>query len=147
MTTELKKEYDFYIAAPFFNENQITRVELIETLLEKHGFTYFSPRKDSACANIHDEEERKRVFKSNHQGILKSRGMIAITDDKDMGTVWEAGFAFEKIPVIYCAFTLKKDQLFNLMLAESGISVARNKEQLEETLINGKTIKYVGLIE
>ena len=143
-----KKKYNCYIASPFFNENQVTRVALVEAILEKLGLTYFSPRKDSACENIHDSENRKKVFKLNHESIKNSDFVIAITDDKDTGTIWEAGCAFsENIPVIYVAFTLKEDQLFNLMLAESGYAVARNKEQLEHILLTGEKIKYCGLIE
>lgn len=142
------KKQHVYIASPFFNQDQVTRVALVETLLEKLGLSYFSPRKDSACENIHDPEARKRVFKLNEENISNSEFVIAITDDKDTGTIWEAGCAFSRdIPVIYVAFTLKDNQLFNLMLAESGYAVCRNKEQLEEVLTTGKSLMYTGLIE
>ena len=142
------KKYDFYIAAPFFNEDQITRVSLVEAILEKNNLTYFSPRKDSACENIHDEEVRKRVFELNCNSIKDSRKVIAITDGKDVGTMIEVGMAYaDGIDVIGVAFTLKQDQLFNLMIAEACESVARNKEQLEDIIRNNAKIKYEGLIE
>lgn len=143
----INKKYDFYIAAPFFNPDQITRVALVETMLEKYGLTYFSPRKDSACENIHDPEVRKRVFELNHNSILASKGVIAITDGKDPGTIWEAGFAYaNNIPVIYIAFTLGKDGQFNLMLAESGVAACRTVEELKAA-IDGKAIYFKGEIE
>ena len=141
-----KKKYDYYIAAPFFNPDQITRVELVKSILDSKGLTYFSPKDDSAVSNINDPEQRKRVFALNHESISASRSVIAITDGKDTGTVWEAGFAFAKdIPVIYVAFTLGNAP-FNLMLAESGIAACRTVEELKAA-IDGNKIYYKGDIE
>ena len=143
----INKKYDFYIAAPFFNPDQITRVELVKSLLENRGWTYFSPKDDSAVENINDPENRKRVFTLNHESISASKGVIAITDGKDPGTIWEAGFAYaNNIPVIYIAFTLGKDGQFNLMLAESGVAACRTVEELKAA-IDGKTIYFKGEIE
>lgn len=146
---ELKpgKKHHVYIAAPFFNPDQITRVALVETLLEKHGFTYFSPRKQSAIGPISSPDVRKKAFEMNVQGIEEAEFLIAITDGKDMGTIFEAGHAFaSNIPVIYVAFTLGKDGMFNLMLAESGIAACRTVEELEAAIL-GQEIYYEGLIE
>jgi nucleoside 2-deoxyribosyltransferase len=141
------KKHHVYIAAPFFNPDQITRVALVETLLEKHGFTYFSPRKQSAIGPISSPEVRKKSFEMNVKGIEGAEFLIAITDGKDMGTIFEAGHAFaSKIPVIYVAFTLGKDGMFNLMLAESGVAACRTVEELEAAIL-GEEIYYEGLIE
>ena len=116
MTNNLKegKKHHVYIAAPFFNPDQITRVALVETLLEKHGLSYFSPRKQSAIGPISSPEVRKKSFQMNLDGIEESEMVIAITDGKDMGTVFEAGHAFaSNIPVIYVAFTIGKEGMFN----------------------------------
>lgn len=141
-----KKKYDYYIAAPFFNPDQITRVELVKSILDSKGLTYFSPKDDSAVSNINNPEQRKRVFALNHESISASRSVIAITDGKDTGTIWEAGFAFAKdIPVIYIAFTLGNAP-FNLMLAESGVAACRTVEELKAA-IDGNKIYYKGDIE
>ena len=143
----INKKYDFYIAAPFFNPDQITRVELVKSLLENKGLTYFSPKDDSAVENINDPENRKRVFALNHESISASKGVIAITDGKDPGTIWEAGYAYAKnIPVIYVAFTLGKEGQFNLMLAESGKAACRTVDELKAA-IDGKEIYFEGNIE
>lgn len=139
--------HNVYIAAPFFNPEQITRVALVETLLEKHGMTYFSPRKQSAIGSIADPEVRKKAFDMNVKGIEEADFLVAITDGKDMGTIFEAGHAYaQNIPVIYVAFTLGKDGQFNLMLAESAIATAKTVEELEQAIL-GKEIYYEGLIE
>jgi nucleoside 2-deoxyribosyltransferase len=146
-STKPGKKHNCYIAAPFFNPDQITRVALVETLLEKHGLTYFSPRKQSAIGPIALESVRKAAFKMNIDGIEEAEFLIAITDGKDMGTIFEAGHAFASdIPIIYVAFTLGKDGMFNLMLSESGKAACRTVEELEAAIL-GKEIYYEGLIE
>ncbi|AJO60854.1 hypothetical protein NRS6186_22435 (plasmid) [Bacillus subtilis] len=141
------KKQHVYIAAPFFKPDQITRVALVETLLEKHGLTYFSPRKQSAIGPISSPEVRKKSFDMNVRGIEESELVIAITDDKDMGTIFEAGHAYASgVPVIYVAFTLGKDGMFNLMLAESGKAACKTVEELEAAIL-GQEIYYEGLIE
>lgn len=141
------KNHHAYIAAPFFNPDQVTRVALVETLLEKHGLTYFSPRKQSAIGPISSPEVRKQSFEMNIDGIEDSEFVIAITDGKDMGTIFEAGHAYASdIPVIYVAFTLGKDGMFNLMLAESGKAACKTVEELEAAIL-GDEIYYEGLIE
>ena len=127
----INKKYDFYIAAPFFNPDQITRVELVKSLLENKGLTYFSPKDDSAVENINDPENRKKVFALNHESISASRGVIAITDGKDPGTIWEAGFSYSsKKPIIYFAEHLN-GKPFNLMLAKTGRFASNEKELIE----------------
>lgn len=141
------KKHHVYIASPFFNPDQVTRVALVETLLEKHGLTYFSPRKQSAIGPISSPEVRKKSFEMNVKGIEDAEFLIAITDGKDMGTIFEAGHAFaSNIPIIYVAFTLGKDGMFNLMLSESGVAACRTVEELESA-IQGEEIYYEGLIE
>ena len=142
------KKHSCYVAAPFFDPDQVTRVALVETMLEKYGLTYFSPRKDSACEDIHNPEVRKRVFDLNCQSIKNAEFVIAITDGKDVGTMIEVGMAKEAgIPVIGVAFTLGENQLFNLMIAEACYAVSRTKEELEKILTTGEKIEYKGLIE
>ena len=61
--------------------------------------------------------------------------MLVNTRDKDIGTIWEAGYAFAfKKPIIYFCAGLPEGAKFNLMLARSGIKVCTSFEQLEEYL-------------
>ena len=141
------KKHHCYIAAPFFQPDQITRVALVETLLEKHGFTYFSPRKQAAIGPISSPEVREKAFQMNLDGINEAEFIIAITDGKDVGTIFEAGYANAAgIPIIYVAFTLGKDGMFNLMLAESSVATTTTVEDLEAAIL-GQEIYYEGLIE
>ena len=143
----LGKKHSVYLASPFFRPDQIERVELVEKLLEKYGYSYFSPRKELVCPPNATEEVRKKTFEGNHNGILNAEMVIAITDGKDVGTIWEMGVAYQaNIPVIGVAFTLG-DNPFNLMLSESCFTTVKTPEELEDFLINNTRIYYQGEIE
>ena len=63
--------------------------------------------------------------------------IFAITDGKDMGTIWEAGFSYaSKKPIIYFAEHLN-GRPFNLMLAKTGRFAANEQDLLK--LLNDKS--------
>ena len=118
------KRYDFYLASPFFNERQVERMETVLSLLRINGYSVFAPYENSVVENqnLQNPEYRKRIFTKNIEAIKASRMVLAITNDKDMGTLFEAGYAYGLgIPVVYFAEDLNGP--FNLMLSESGIGV------------------------
>ena len=75
-----------------------------------------------------------------------------MTDGKDMGTIWEAGYAFGiNKPIIYFAETLGNGQ-FNLMLARSGNVVYQDMadisaDEIISAIENAATVEYTGEIE
>jgi len=121
-----------YIAAPFFNDAQLRRVEHTKELLEKLGINYFSPKDASMfMPGITTPEE---VFNTNVKALKTTNLLVCITDDKDTGTIFEAGYCSAlNIPIIYLWTTAKGGQKFNIMLAASG-SVCKTFNQLEMAL-------------
>lgn len=147
MKSTTTKKHNVYLASPFFNPAQLERVIDVETLLEKYNMTYFSPRKELVCPPNASAEVRKNTFENNVKGILEADMVIAITDDKDPGTLFEMGMAYAfGVPVIGVALTLG-DRPFNLMLAESCKSTCRTMEELNQTLKDGQEFYYQGEIE
>lgn len=155
------KYYTVYLASPFFRPEQIERVEFIENILEDCGYTVFSPRKEFVVKPNASSEDRKKGFAGNCEAIDKADFILAVTDGKDMGTIWEAGYAFAKHkPILYFAETLGNND-FNLMLAESGLlGVCKSRKDLERVIIDiqtyssldryishGDKINYEGSIE
>ena len=70
------------------------------------------------------------MFNDNCNAIKSSRAVFAVTDGKDVGTIWEAGYAHGiGKPVVYYAETLG-DNLFNLMLAQSGNEVFTSQNEV-----------------
>ena len=128
-----------YIAAPFFNEEQIASVEKVKACLNKHSYVYFSPKDDNSINPTASYSKQKEGFNINIEAISDSDVVVAITDGKDMGTLFECGYAFAKeIPIIYIAFSLGENP-FNLMLAHSSYAVCKDIDDLSLAL--GK-IKY-----
>lgn len=145
-------KYDFYFASPFFRPDQIEREERLKEKLRELGYKVFSPKENCNLSPISDPVIQDRVFKANCDSIRDSAAVFAITDTKDMGTIWEAGYAFGiGKPVLYYAETLGDGQ-FNLMLAKSGQGVFLNfdevtREAIDEILYDGKIKEYGGIIE
>lgn len=145
--------YDFYLASPFFRPDQVEREERIKEKLRSLGYKVFSPKE--ACFLQSDAEisSQEAVFKANCDAIKDATAVFAITDTKDMGTIWEAGYAYGiKKPVIYFAETLGDNQ-FNLMLAQSGNMVLLSGDEVSrdniDSILNNphKRIPYGGAIE
>ncbi len=126
------KKYDFYLASPFFNEDQIEREERIKSMLRTYGYKVYSPREHGVVGNLSDSVAVQETFNSNVEAINNSKKVLAITDRKDMGTIWEAGYAYGKgIPIVYYAETLG-DNPFNIMLSESGIGIYTDQKKFED---------------
>ncbi len=126
------KKYDFYLASPFFNEDQIEREERIKNLLRTYGYKVYSPREHGVVGNLSDSVAVQETFNSNVEAINNSKKVLAITDRKDMGTIWEAGYSYGKgIPIVYYAETLG-DNPFNIMLSESGIGIYTDQKKFED---------------
>jgi len=140
-----------YIAAPFFNEKQISRVEMVKDCLIKLSYDFFSPKDHNPVTPSASYFVQKRGFEENVKAVNSSDIMVAITDEKDMGTLFECGYAFcRKVPIIYVAFSLGENP-FNLMLAHSSYAVCKNSEELVTALKRFQEKKegekYVGTIE
>lgn len=144
------KRNKVYFASPFFNEEQIEREERCKAKLRMLGFDVWSPKENVVVESNSSSEVRTKAFEDNVRNIDNTDIVFAITDGKDMGTIWEAGYAYGigKFIVYYCE-TLGNNK-FNLMLAESGnlvITDFNELEKLPELIEQGAKTKYVGTIE
>ena len=125
-------EYDFYLASPFFKDSQIQREEAVKNALRNEGYTVYSPRENGILTPDATDEVRTKIFKENCEAIQKSHRILAITDEKDIGTIWEAGYAYGiGKEVVYYAETLGNNP-FNVMLGKSGIGIFTNYNDLVE---------------
>lgn len=127
-----EKKYDFYLASPFFTKEQVAREEKVKNELRNAGFSVYAPREHGVVGSLADRFFVKSTFDSNVKAINDSKMVLSITDGKDMGTVWESGYAYaNKIPIVYYAETLG-DNPFNIMLSESAIGICKDIEHLKE---------------
>ncbi|CAK8053813.1 nucleoside 2-deoxyribosyltransferase [Eupransor demetentiae] len=113
-----------YLAGPFFNDEQLERVDRLEKVLAAHPQIgdVFSPRKHQHDQfELFSPEWREAAFKSDVDAIDGADVMVALIDDHDQfvdaGTAWETGYASAKgVPVIMIKETAGS---VNLMLAMS----------------------------
>lgn len=154
----MPKRPKIYLAAPFFNPEQIALVEKLEALLSGYGVEVFSPRNGenalemNALLSAHaaweadpailvdvvpeppmpDEALRYRVFTDNVVNIDDADLVLAVIDDRDTGVVWEMGYAFARhVPV---AQYTARGYGSNLMLAHSIVAHLKSTESLCQLL-------------
>lgn len=151
-----------YFASPWFTPEQEEREERLKAKLRSLGFEVHSPKEEAVCGAISDPETRQRIFQGNIDAINSCDIVFAITDGKDMGTIWEAGYAYglnigiansneyaKPIKIVYYCETLGNG-LFNLMLAQSGdivITKFEDVNKLPEMLAGGEKVVYAGHIQ
>jgi nucleoside 2-deoxyribosyltransferase len=107
-----------YLASPFFNDEQIERIEFVESVLEaRENLEVFSPRKAEYAPEFGTVEWRDEVFRTNNDYLTDADIVVAIYDGEDSGTMWEIGAAAAlDIPVII--FNENEPRL-NLMISDS----------------------------
>ncbi len=128
-----------YIAAPFFNEYQVSVVEKIKRLLDDLDYKYFSPKDANPVIDPTpsdsklNPELKKKIFMNNVDAMKFSSLAIAVIDDFDKGVIWEMGFLYSLgIPII--GYTNFADRGMNLMLEESVIGFVHGINELKDKL-------------
>lgn len=144
------KKKKIYCAGPFFNPQQLATMESIEAVLERFDVELFKPRNGAASAQKLNKDigagkdpspqTRRQVFLDNVNNIDDADLLVALIDDRDIGTIFELGYACKAgVPVI--TFT-NQSYGMNLMLAESTLAHCKGVEQLNlaaEMFIEGAT--------
>jgi nucleoside 2-deoxyribosyltransferase len=121
-----------YIAGPFFNAEQVQIIEQIKANLDLSLLKYFSPKDE--CLYEPGKTTPEQVLEVNLEALNRTDLTICVTDGKDPGTMFEAGWCYAQgIPIIYVWLGGEPGQKFNLVLAASG-SVVRDFKQLDAAL-------------
>jgi len=125
-----------YLASGWFNPTQAEELTRLEAICdEREWIDLASPRRIFVCPPDAPRETQDEVFAGNLHHIKTADFLIVNTRDKDIGTIWEAGFAHaHEVPIVYFCQGLPPGAKFNLMLARSGIKVCTTFEQLEDYL-------------
>lgn len=122
-----------YLASPFFNDQEIERMEKVRDILRGKGLDVFVPNEhQNPDLEFGSLEWRKATFESDVNGIDTADVMVAIISQgnyDDSGTAWEIGRSFTLgIPVIVVNVTGKE---LNLMIADSLHALVTSYEELE----------------
>ena len=129
-----------YLASGWFTPTQRKRRDKVLDILENElGFEVYSPERDALIASNATNEERQSGINRNITEIDNADFMFCITNEKDMGTIFEAGVAYEKkVPIVYFAEGL--DGPFNLMLAQSASIVCTEYKEISDYLSDDDTV-------
>ena len=124
-----------YLASGWFSPEWLEEVENIKAVFDKQGISYFSPKDENLCNNDANESIQDQIFSGNIRHLHECDWMLCNTRNKDMGSIFEAGYmnCLEK-PIVYFCDGLPPGAQFNLMLAASGIAVCTSLEQLDAYL-------------
>lgn len=120
-----RNDIKVYIAAPFFNKEELDFVKEIESVFDVMGVDYFSPRKHGVVSEIegeHRDAKMKRIYDLNIKGMRESTVMLAVIDNRDTGTMFEMGYytkMMEKAKERYMISITNKDYDINVMLRYS----------------------------
>lgn len=122
-----------YLASPFFNDQEVERMEKVRDILRNRGFEVFVPKE-----NQHPEYEfgtkewRKATFNGDVSEINKADIIVSVICNgnyEDGGTSWELGYAYAlKKPVVAINVT---GEILNLMIADSVHAYLSSYEALE----------------
>ena len=125
-----------YLAAGWFNPTQAAELTTLEEICDSRKWVDLaSPRRIFVCPPDAPREAQDATFDGNLHHIKTADFLIVNTRDKDIGTIWEAGYAYaNEVPIIYFCQGLPAGAKFNLMLARSGVKVCTSFEQLEDYL-------------
>lgn len=135
------KMYDFYLAGPFFNDQQVNIQQKIEELMLLNQKKCFSPRLDAGTLpKDATKKDMLNVFNKDLEAIDNCEALFANVSFRDTGTSVEIGYALAKnIPVILFWNKHVHDvDHVNLMIALAcGGKVITDWVELGEYLQNG----------
>ena len=125
-----------YLASGWFNPAQAEELTRLEEICDsREWIDLASPRRIFICPPGAPKETQDETFAGNLHHIETADFLIVNTRDKDIGTIWEAGYAHAKdVPIVYFCQGLPDGAKFNLMLARSGVKVCTTFAQLEDYL-------------
>jgi nucleoside 2-deoxyribosyltransferase len=132
-----------YLAAPFFNPQQIKIVEDVEEVLNQcQGILqYYSPRQSGIVLKDLPPAVRmaraKEVYDANIANMEWCDVIVAVVDGRDAGTFFEIGWGIAKGKIII-TYTAKNYGL-NVMLQESVAAHVTNMFDLLTVLKGGAT--------
>ena len=133
------RQLKVYFASGWFTKEQKSTYEEIRFLLfNASHLKVFYPKDESASKqkDLDAESVRKDVYFGNLKAIRESDLVICSTEDKDPGSIFEAGYATAQgIPIVYVNLHLPKGAAFNLMLAQSGIAAVTDYGSLADLIM------------
>jgi nucleoside deoxyribosyltransferase len=135
-----------YVAGGWFTPEQEIVLADLKAACMFAGYDTYYPKED--LLYVPGKTKSKDVFNENLNQLQECDVVVASTMGKDMGTIFECGYAYSiNKPIIY--YYPSKDK-FNIMLSESSVAVFQYLPDLITYLRDSihlkgfKRLKYIG---
>ena len=115
-----------YLASGWFNPVQAEELTQLENIFDSRSdfFELASPRRIFVCPPNAPKSVQDETFEGNLHHIKTADFLLVNTRDKDIGTIWKAGYEYAlNKPMLYFFAGLPEGEKFNLILARRGIKV------------------------
>lgn len=156
MNKPFEQAVKVYLAAPFFSDSQIQKVEKLETALANNETvaSYFSPMRCQRPEGLAEDVEpftpvwAKATMENDVKEVETADVIVAILDydgqDTDSGTAWELGYAIAKGKPTFLV-RLEENGPGNIMLTERNTAFFTSAEQVETyDFMEAQMIPYTG---
>lgn len=134
-TNSQSDKWKVYLASGWFNPVALDELLKLENFFDElnERIDLAAPRRIFICPPDASQAVQDDTFKGNCHHIETADFLLVNTRDKDMGTIWEAGYAYaHNKPIVYYCSGLPAGAKFNLMLSRSGIKVCTSMEDLKD---------------
>lgn len=131
-----------YLAGGWFTKEQEKQHTEMYEFLKSVGFEVFNPRLEGeVIKGVTTNERMRKILIGNIECIKNADALVVLYDFRDVGTIWEAGYAYAcKKPIFYFA-EFNGNKPFNLMLAKTG-HYATNHHELFIQLTSLNALKF-----
>ena len=141
----------FYLASPFFNEDEIKIYnEVIAILRKNKNIDLFVPREHEFedGHNMPNNVWGKEVFLVDKNAIDESEVVIVLNFGmySDSGTAWEAGYAYAKEKVVYQILCGDKNTDYSLMML-NGTTYIMSIDDLRNGIIPNQSEMYKKFVQ
>jgi len=130
-----------YLAAGWFNPEQKKQMEQVLSVLQKmhaNGIVdYFAPYQDGFVLKKEDPERKRKmamVWWLDINQLKECDLIIAVTQDHDVGTIFECGYASALQKIVFC-YNSNPALGLNVMLAQEARGFYKDEKKLEEGIL------------
>lgn len=135
------KKLKIYLASGWFNSEQKKQMEEIYEVIklgaEEGRWDYFAPFYDGITLQKDDPNLRRKmqtVWWLDIQQLQSSDLVVACTQDHDVGTIFECGYASAQGKIIFC-YNSKPELGLNVMLSQEARAFVKTPHDLNKALL------------
>ena len=139
-----------YLASGWFSYKQAVQMkeiyEVLNRLKTEGMIELFAPYYNGIVLRKTDpylREKMREVWDLDIKKVVESDLIVASTQDHDVGTIFECGYASAYKKIIFC-YNSNPELGLNVMLAQEARAFIKTQEKLEEAVKSFSDYMYIG---